>query len=181
MARRPKLLLLDAGAVFGALEHDAWDVLTDCYKVVVPTIVLEEVQFYVSRETGRRVDVDPGEWVSARRIERYEASAADLASTLSVINVPDGPEIHEGEAEALTYLRTEMRASATDVAFVSADGAAIQATALLDLSHTARCLAEVLQAVGYSKPLAARYQRQFVDEHLQKGFERRLGRPSPPT
>jgi hypothetical protein len=93
MARRPKLLLLDAGAVFGALEHDAWDVLTDCYKVVVPTIVLEEVQFYVSRETGRRVDVDPGEWVSARRIERYEASAADLASTLSVINVPDGPEI----------------------------------------------------------------------------------------
>ena len=80
------------------------------------------------------------------------------------------------QAEALTYLRLKVNPDSTDVAFVSADGAAIQATALLDLSHTASCLAEVLHAVGFSKPLAPRHMRGFVDQHLQKGLERKLRR-----
>lgn len=176
MAGRARLVLLDAGAVFAALEHEAWEVLTNGYDVVVPRIVLEEVQFYHSRETGRKIYVDTDEWIESGLIRRYEAAAVDVAETLTMINVPDGPEIHDGEAEALTYLRLEVDSSSTDVAFVSADGAAIQATALLDLSHTARCLADVLEAIGYSKPLASKYGRDFVERHLQKGFERKLGR-----
>ena len=176
MARRPRLVLLDAGAVFGALEHGAWDVLTGAYDVVLPKIVLNEVQFFFSRNTHTKVYVDPEVWVEERKVRSFEASVADLAATIGLINFPDGPEIHEGEAEALTYLRMEVEPDSTDVAFVSADGAAIQATALLDLSHTAKCLAEVLQVVGFSKPLATRHQREFVDKHLNKGFERKLRR-----
>lgn len=44
MARRPRLLLLDAGAVFGALEHQAWQALVNGYELVIPKIVLGEVQ-----------------------------------------------------------------------------------------------------------------------------------------
>ncbi len=69
-----------------------------------------------------------------------------------------------------------MDPEASDVAFVSADGAAIQATVLLDLSHTAKCLADILEAAGFSKPLAGRHQRPFVDHHIRKGFQRKLGR-----
>jgi hypothetical protein len=162
--------------VFGALEHQAWDALINGYEVVVPRIVLDEVQFYVSRETGRRVEVDTHTWIEAGLVECYEASATELAETIRLINQPGGPEIHEGEAEALTYLRLGMDPAGTDVAFVSADGAAIQGTALLDLSHKARCLADILEAVGYTKPLAARYRREFLERHVREGFGRRLRR-----
>ncbi|MCZ0935412.1 MAG: hypothetical protein OXJ54_09545 [Gemmatimonadetes bacterium] len=176
MAGRPRLVLLDAGAVFAALEHEAWDALTDRYDVVVPRIVSDEIQFYHSRETHRRVYVDPESWVEDGTIQEYEAQATDVAETLTLINRADGPEIHDGEAEALTYLRLEVDPLASDIAFVSADGAAIQATALLDLSHTAKCLSEVLRAIGYSKPLPLRHRREFVDSHLNRGFQRRMGR-----
>lgn len=176
MARRPTLVVLDAGAVFGALEHGAWEALTKWYDVVLPQIVMNEIQFYVSRETQRKVYVDPQEWVNEGKVQAFQATVVDLAGTISQINAPGGPEIHEGEAEALTYLRLEVDSESTDVAFVSADGAAIQATVLLDLSHTAKCLAEVLQVIGFSKPLAPRHQRKFVDEQLQKGFERKIRR-----
>jgi hypothetical protein len=176
VARRPTLVVLDAGAVFGALEHGAWVPLTNSYEVVLPQIVMNEIQFFVSRETGEKVYVDPQEWIEEGKVHPYEATAIELAGTMSQINAPDGPEIHEGEAEALTYLRLETDPEAADVAFVSADGAAIQATVLLELSHTAKSLAEVLEAVGFSKPLADRHQRPFVDRHLQKGLERKLRR-----
>lgn len=176
MAGRTRLVLLDAGAVFAALEHEAWDALTAGYEVVIPRIVLEEIQFYYSRDTGRKVFVNPESWVEDGTIRAYEAQATDVADTLTLINRPDGPEIHDGEAEALTYLRLKVDPPAHDIAFVSADGAAIQATALLDLSHTAKCLSEVLRAIGYSKPLPPRHRRPFVEEHLQLGFQRRLRR-----
>lgn len=176
VTRRPTLVVLDAGAVFGALEHGAWEALTKSYEVVLPQIVMNEIQFFVSRETKEKEYVDPQEWVNEGKVQPYQATGVDLIRTLSQINASDGPEIHEGEAEALTYLRLEVDPEATDVAFVSADGAAIQATVLLELSHTAKSLAEVLDAVGFSKPLAGRHQRPFVDRHLQKGLERKLRR-----
>ncbi len=179
MARRPTLVVLDAGAVFGALEHGAWGPLTNSYEVVLPQIVMNEIQFYFSRETGKKVYVDPQEWVEEGKVHPYEATAVELAGTMSQINAPDGPEIHEGEAEALTYLRLELDLDSTDVGFVSADGAAIQATVLLDLSHAAKSLAEILEAVGFSKPLAPKHQRKFVEEQLQKGFQRKLRRQEP--
>ncbi len=176
MAGRTSLVLLDAGAVFAALEHEAWDALTRGYQVVIPRIVLDEIQFYYSRDTKRKVFVDPESWIEDGTIRGYEAQATDVAETLTLINRPDGPEIHDGEAEALTYLRLEVDPLADDIAFVSADGAAIQATALLDLSHTAKALSEVLRVIGYSKPLPSRHRRPFVEEHLQLGFQRRLRR-----
>ena len=176
MARRPRLLLPDAGAVFGALEHQAWQALVTGYELVIPKIVLAEIQFYVSRDTGERIEIDTQAWVDAGAVVAYEASAAELTDTLRLINRPDGPEIHEGEAEALTSLRLKVNPADTGIAFVSADGAAIQATTLLDLSHTARCLEDVLAAVGYTKPLAPRYRREFVERHVREGFARALRR-----
>ena len=122
MGGRAKLVLLDAGAVFGALEHDAWEGLTNAYEVVVPRIVLDEVQFYMSRGTGKRVYVDTDEWIRAGAIVCYEATACAVAETLKLVNWPDGPDIHDGEAEALTYLRLQVDPLAEHVAFVSADG-----------------------------------------------------------
>jgi len=180
MGGRAKLVLLDAGAVFGALEHDAWDGLTNAYEVVVPRLVLDEVQFYVSRGTGKKVYVDTDEWIRAGAVVCYEAIASAVAETLKLINWPDGRDIHDGEAEALTYLRLEVDPAAEHVAVVGADGAAIQATALLGLSHTARCLDEVLLAVGLTKSLPTRHRRKFVQQHLEKGFQRRLRRPLKP-
>ena len=150
--------------------------MTGGYQVVIPRIVLDEIQFYYSRDTGRKVFVNPESWIEDGTIRAYEAQATDVAETLTLINRSDGPEIHDGEAEALTYLRLEVDPLADDIAFVSADGAAIQATALLDMSHTAKSLSEVLRVIGYTKPFPARHRRRFVEEHLQLGFQRRMRR-----
>ena len=59
MARRPRLLLLDANAVFAAFRYGAWEGLCAAYEVVVPTTVVHhEALFYVSRETGKRMELD---------------------------------------------------------------------------------------------------------------------------
>ena len=174
MAGWTRLLLLDAGAVFAAWSMRRGTTLTRRYEVVIPSIVLDEIQFYHSRETGHKVFVDPQDWVAENVIRSYAARAVDVAETLTMINRRDGPEIHDGEAEALTYLRLEVDSLADDIAFVCADGAAVQATALLDPSHTAKCLSEVLQAIGYSKPLPPRHRREFVERHLKQGFQRRM-------
>ena len=46
-----------------------------------------------------------------------------VLSSEAMINRPNGPGIHDGEAEALTHPRLEVDPFAHDIAFVSADGA----------------------------------------------------------
>jgi hypothetical protein len=60
MSRKPRLLLLDAGAVFAALRFDAWEALVSAYEVVVPSVVVRvEAIFYLSRE-DERIEIDAG-------------------------------------------------------------------------------------------------------------------------
>jgi hypothetical protein len=70
---RPRLLLLDANAVFAAFRYGAWEKLCVAYEVVVPaTVVRVEAMFYDSRETGRRVYLDLPALVQAGTISEYE-------------------------------------------------------------------------------------------------------------
>ncbi len=61
---------------------------------------MNEVQFYVSRDTREKIYVDPDAWVEEGKVQRFEATVEDLAEAIGLINAPDGPEIRSGEAEA---------------------------------------------------------------------------------
>jgi hypothetical protein len=54
MSGKPRLLLLDAGAVFAALRFDAWEALVAAYEVIVPSVVVRvEAIFYVNLQEER--------------------------------------------------------------------------------------------------------------------------------
>lgn len=43
---------------------------------------MNEIQFFVSRETGEKMHVDPQEWMEEGKIHPYGATAIELAETM---------------------------------------------------------------------------------------------------
>ncbi len=171
MSRKPRLLLLDAGAIFAAMHHQAWDALVEAYEVLVPaTIVRVEAIFFIDRG-GQRHEMDLGEEVASGRIGEVEVDAGEIADVAAQFSVDFRERLDAGELEALAYL---MANEAMDLRFVSADGPAIQAVAMLDPDMRVCSLEEALDACGWSKPLDRRFSREFVKENLQKGSIRKI-------
>jgi len=133
MRRKPRLLLLDAGAVIGAFACEGWDQLCKSYHIVVPTIVIGEARFYHD-SVGNQRPIGLDHHIESGLIERFEASATELATTIALLHPYIRDRLHAGELEALTYLR--LLEEKSGIGFISADGAAIQATYAFD---AARC------------------------------------------
>lgn len=76
-----------------------------------------------------------------------------------------------GELEAIAYL---VATAETDLRFVSGDGPAIQAVAMIDTDTRVISLQEVLERCGWSKPVASQYRREFVEKHRREGSMRRI-------
>jgi hypothetical protein len=170
MVKRPRLLLLDANAVFAAFRHGAWDGLCASYEVVLPsTVVRVEGMFYESRDTGRRVYLDLPALVADGTVTEYEAAAADVAATLARFSPPFRRRVDPGEAEAISYLLAH---ADEDLRFVTADGSALEAVAMLGLAENAMCLAEALDRCGHARPLPREHGPAFFREHISIGRQR---------
>jgi hypothetical protein len=170
LAKRPRLLLLDANAVFAAFRYGAWDGLCAAYEVVVPaTVVRVEAMFYDSRETGRRVYLDLPALVDAGTITEYAAGAVELADTLARFRPPFRQRLDPGEAEAIAYLLTHPDG---DLAFVTSAASALEAVAMLGIAERAMCLAEVLRLCGLERTLPRQHGVDFFRQHIQIGLRR---------
>ena len=170
MAKRPRLLLLDANAVFAAFRHGAWEGLCASYEIVLPsTVVRVEGMFYESRETGRRVYLDLPALVADGTVTEYAADASDVAATLARYSAPFRRRVDAGEAEAISYLLTHPD---EDLRFVSADGSALEAVAMLGLQEKAMCLAEALDRCGHGRRLPREHGMEFFREHISVGLQR---------
>lgn len=100
MANRPRLLLLDANAVFAAFRHDAWAGLCAAYEVVVPTTVIHtEALFYVARDTGRRVELDLAAEARAGTIVEVSVPAGEVARLRARFDAGFRRQLDAGEAE----------------------------------------------------------------------------------
>jgi len=85
---------------------------------------------------------------------------------------PDFRErLDDGELEALAYL---LKNPDESMRFVTADGPAIQAVAMLDRDCRVMSLAEVMDRCGYTKPLPHQFSRDFVKRHVGEGSVRRI-------
>lgn len=171
MAKRPRLLLLDAGAVFAALSHEAWDALIAAYEVVIPaTVVRVEAQFYVDQD-GHRIEIDLPAEVAEGRIREAEMTASEISAVKRRFTDDFRDRLDDGELEAIAYLLAEPD---EDIRFVSADGPAIQAVAMVDDDARVISLAEALDRCGHTKPLRRQFSREFVEEHQREGTIRRI-------
>jgi len=161
LAKRPRLLLFDANAVFAAFRHGAWEGLCAAYEVVVPsTVIRHEALFYVSRETGRRVELDLAGEVRAGKIAEFTATAAEAARLLSRFDLRFRKQLDAGEAEALACL---VVSDDEELRFVSSDGSAVEAVGMLGLAERAMCLEDALPR---------QHGRGFFREHIQIGLRR---------
>jgi hypothetical protein len=171
MSGKPRLLLLDAGAVFAALRFDAWSSLVSAYEVIVPSIVVRvEAIFYVDRR-GDRVEIDLSAEMENSRIREVVMSASEIGAVRKRFTPEFRERLHDGELEALAYLVDNPD---PELSFVSGDGPAIQAAAMLDPDCRVISLAEVLDRCGCTKPLSPQFSRQFVDRHAREGRIRRI-------
>lgn len=170
MARRPRLLLLDANAVFAAFRYGAREGLCAAYEVVVPaTVVRHEAIFYVSRETGRRVELDLPSDAHEGRIVEVTVSSEEIARLRARFDASFRMRLDAGEAEALAYL---VNHADEDVRFVSSDASALEAVAMLGMAERAICLSEALQLSGLSRPLPRQHGPDFFREHISAGLQR---------
>ena len=165
MRAKPRLLLLDAGAVIAAFQCRGWAALCAAYDIVVPSIIVAEAHFYPDAD-GRRQPIDLASLVASNTIQEYEAPLAEFARTAALLHPELRDRVHAGEQEALTYLRTEP----TDgVAFLSADGGAIEAAVALGVGDCAMSLEAALQKCGQTKRLPERHTEGFVRRKVQEG------------
>jgi hypothetical protein len=171
MSRKPRLLLLDAGAVFAALRYECWDALLDCYEVVVGAVVVRvEAIFYTSQD-GERIEIDLPAEVARGRVREVEMSAQQV-ETVRKMFTPDFRErMDDGELEAIAYLLENPQ---EDIRLVSGDGPAIQAVAMVDDDSRAISLAEALEFCGQTKNLPDQHSRDFTRRNLAEGSMRRI-------
>jgi hypothetical protein len=165
MAAKPLLVLLDAGAIIHAHRVGAWLHLCASYRIVVPAVVANEAAFFID-DQGKRVPIDLNADFASGKVTRYVADASDFAATAATLPKQLRGRIDDGELEALTYLRN---VGGKDTAFVSADGAAIEATVLIGVSEVAMSLELVLQKCGLTKLLPYEHTEAFVREAKRRG------------
>ncbi|HYH78494.1 MAG TPA: hypothetical protein VEX86_01810 [Longimicrobium sp.] len=174
MAKKPKLLLLDANAVFAAFKHGVWDGLCRAYAVILPsTVVHVEGMFYDPPGGGRRVYLDLPALVASGSITEYSASAAEVAAMRARFRAPFRGRIDDGEAEAIVFL---LEHPDEDVRFVTADKGALQAVAMLRLEDRAMCLAEALERCGLGRALPEEHGAAFFRKQVSIGLERFITR-----
>jgi hypothetical protein len=166
MPPKPKLLLLDNGAIIWAFKTQVWALLCERFDVVVPSIIVRVEAVHWEDGDGRRHPIDLAEEIRAGRITEYEAPLAELKATSALLHPDLRSRIQDGEREALTYLRTH---ETKGVAFVTADGPAIEAAVALDVSEAAMSLESVLRCCGITKTLPERHRDSFVRRKLHDG------------
>ncbi|MCA1790276.1 MAG: hypothetical protein LC667_10585 [Thioalkalivibrio sp.] len=171
MSTKPRLLLLDAGAVFAALEYECWDALVDCYEVVIGAVVVRvEAIFYTSRH-GERIEIDLPAEVARGRVREIEMSAQQVEEVRRMFTPEFRERIDDGELEAIAYLLENPR---EEIRLVSGDGPAIQAVAMVDDESRAMSLAEALEYCGRTKNLPHQHSRDFTRQNLAEGSMRRI-------
>jgi hypothetical protein len=171
MSRKPRLLLLDAGAVFAALAHDCWEVLVSSYEVVIGAVVVrDEAMFYTTRD-GERIEIDLPAEVARGRIREIDMSAEEVNAVRKRFTPDFHQRLDDGELEAIAWL---LKNADQDLRFVSGDGPAIQAVAMLDEDRRAISLEEALQYCGLTKHLSHQFQREFTHQNLEQGNVSRI-------
>lgn len=171
MSRNPRLLLLDAGAIFAAMHHEAWDALVDAYEILIPsTVIHDEAVFFIDRDDERH-EIDLTVEVSTGRIREVSVDARAIAETAQRFSPEFRERLDAGELEAIAYL---VRTAETDLRFISGDGPAIQAVAMIDTESRVMSLQEALDRCGWSKPVRSQFRREFVEKHRIEGSMRRI-------
>jgi hypothetical protein len=159
--------LLDAGPIIEAHRCDCWSLIVSRFALIAPATVVDECKFFVDADR-KQIPIDLQPQISAGGLSVWSASAADLRDILAALPIQLHPRLHGGELEALVYLRAH---EGEDIAFVTADNGAVEATVILGMSDKAWSLERVLKSCGFTKSLKEEHTESMIARAKSKGGE----------
>ena len=170
---RPRCLLVDANIVIETHKLKVWEPLCHSYEVAAPSIVIrDEARIYFKERHYQGFPILLQQQVKEGSIKEWEISKEEKTKLLANFDaITRLTKLDPGEIEALACLNTRRE---QDVAFSTADKAAIQALAMLDMTNLGLSLEAALKAIGLNKTLTHEYRDDYFQKHLKIGFENRL-------
>jgi hypothetical protein len=171
---KPKYVLLDAGPIIGLHAAGVWREFLYKYEVVVPETVKQNEALFHSEDplTGFHEPIDLDADLGAGRIRMASANSAEMETVARAF--AGLLELHEGELEALALFVRDT--TYDDYFFCSADGAPIQAAAMIGLDERCISVEGLLSKIGLTRPLEKKYTNDFLQRHLKEGRIARVTR-----
>ena len=173
MAKKFRLLLLDANIVIELFHMGIWDRVLECCDVHLSrTIATTEAHFYEDDE-GQRHDFDLSGHEASGEIAVFDVSLAQDAELVKHFGTAYLERFDPGEREALAHLVT----SAAPWLICSADSIVFKVLGSLDRAEQGVSLEEILQQAGLGRPVSWQFSKAFRERYTSEGFADRLQNP----
>jgi len=164
----------DADIIINLHAAGLWQAVATSYRIVVPSIIAHEAQFYRD-EQDQRHDIDLQSQVVAGEVDELSASPAELAALQNRFTSDRLEGLHAGEQEALALV---LSGAFAEGRVCSGDRAAIQALAALGFGDRGVSLERALQAIGQTLSLTGRRSPQltqaYFDAAVAEGQRQRI-------
>ena len=169
--KKPKLLLLDANVVIHLFELGIWTEVITRHKVHLAKTVVEQEARYYEDTSGTRHYIDLSDDIDAGRIQVFEESPSHLMAFRDSFDPSYVERLDAGETESLVHLLRETE----DCRICSADKIVFRILGKLLRSEQGISLEEVLDQMGFGRPLARQYSKAYREEWTRRGFAESLG------
>ena len=169
---KPKLLLLDADVIVFAYQFGVWEKLKNAYELHVPATVIDEAQFFISKDGRKTIDLNAEE--AAGKIKRLEATALEIAEVFKNFDATFLAALHDGEKEGITILQSQVESG---MVFCTGDMIAIESIGMLGLSGSCLSFEEILEMAGLLKHVSRfmpALTKKAHKDRIDKGKTRRI-------
>lgn len=155
------------------MRQGLWRQLCEQYTVVVPSTVVHTEARFLDHVPGKITPIFLDQEVAGGQIQQFEATPAELAEVLRRWPAPIRGRADPGEVEALAFLQKHQQ---PDVAYLVADGPAIQAVIALDCAGKPLSLESLFRVSGCPRSdLEWRFTDAFVAKHRAEGLALLMG------
>lgn len=167
--KRFPCLVLDANIIILLFQHSLWSKVVEHCDLTLSETVIDEADFFVdSMGVEHSIDLQPD--IRAGRIRVVSFTATEIAAFRARFDPVYVQKLDDGETESLTYSLRE----GDPYRLCSSDAIVFKVLAVVDRSEQGVSLEEVLQEIGFARPLPRQFTKAFRDESRSRGLQDRL-------
>jgi hypothetical protein len=165
MAKKFRLLLLDANIVIESFRLGIWDSLLERCDVHLAQIVVDESLYYLD-DGGARHPIGLQPSIAAGTVTVFDPPHGELAAFTAKFKPGYVEKLDDGEAASLTHLTNR----SDDCLICSADAIVYRVLGNLKLSEQGLSLEEILSKVGLGRALDWKFSKAFREHWTNEGF-----------
>jgi len=165
LTTKPRCVLLDANVVIESHELKVWNQLKSTYRLSLPaTVSRREVLFCFI--DGCKVKIHLLEQIKNEEIDELEATADEVGALFDIFEPWFLETLDPGETEGLALL---LAGRPSEVMFCTADSPAINALAMMGMSHLGISFETLLAKAGLTKSLKNPYLESSFKGCIKRG------------